>query len=49
MPEQFHLADLNGNLIIMRDGKPFAYTSRSLAKMGQFHLSKLLGRVLAIV
>lgn len=49
MPERFHLADLDGNLILMRDGKPFTYTSRSLAKSGQFHLSKLLGRILAIV
>jgi hypothetical protein len=49
MPEHFHLADLNGNLILMRDGKPFTYTTRELARAGQFHLSKHLGITLAIV
>lgn len=45
----FNLTDLQGNVILMRDGKPFAYTSRELARAGRGILQGALKIALRIV
>lgn len=45
----YNLVDGKGNLIRMRDGRPFGYTTHQLAVIGRRVLAKELGMALSIV
>ena len=45
----FQLVDLQGNPVLMRDGTPFTYTSRELARAGRGILQGALKMALRVV